>query len=82
MRQERKSKLADRQNHLSGAFSLEPETKKKKETKKCKKHLENIEFEITNDVGITLVDEGFFFRKKSLYQTWSEVVKLGLIEYE
>ena len=39
LRQERKSKLADRLNHLSGAFSLEPETKKKKKTKKCKKHL-------------------------------------------
>lgn len=28
-------------------------------TKKSIKHLENIEFEITNDAGITFVDEGF-----------------------
>ena len=38
---------------------MEPETNKMKITKKSIKHLENIEFEITNDVGITFVDEGF-----------------------
>ena len=37
LRQERKSKPADKQNYLSGAFSLESETNKKI-TKKSKKH--------------------------------------------
>ena len=43
LRQERKSKPADKQNYLSGAFSLESETNKKI-TKKSKKHLESIGF--------------------------------------
>ena len=55
-RQERKSKPADKQNNLSGAFSLGSETNKKI-TKKNKKHLESIGFEITNDAGITFIDE-------------------------
>ena len=53
---ERKSKPADKENYLSGAFSLESETNKKI-TKKTKKHLESIGFEIANDVGITFIDE-------------------------
>ena len=56
MRQERKSKSADKQNYLSSAFSLESETNKKI-TKKNKKHSESIGFEITNDVGIIFIDE-------------------------
>ena len=56
LRQERKSKPADKQNYLFGAFSLESETNKKI-TKKSKKHLESIGFEITNDVGVTFIDE-------------------------
>ena len=56
LRQERKSKPADKENYLSGALSLESETNKKI-TKKTKKHLESIGFEITNDVGITFIDE-------------------------
>ena len=43
LRQERKSKPADKQNYLSGAFSLESETNKKI-TKKSTKHLESIGF--------------------------------------
>ena len=56
LRQDRKSKLAGKQNHLSGAFSLGSETNKKI-TKKIKKYLESIGFEITNDFGITFIDE-------------------------
>ena len=56
MRQERKSKSADKQNYLSGAFSLESETNKKIR-KKSKKHLESIGFENKNDVGVTFIDE-------------------------
>ena len=65
MRQERKSKSTDRQNYLSGAFSLESETNKKI-TKKSKKHLESIAFEIANDVCITFVDEEVVSMKKNL----------------
>ena len=43
LRQERKSKPADKQKYLSGAFSLESETNKKI-TKKSTKHLESIGF--------------------------------------
>ena len=32
-------------------------------TEQSKKHLENIEFEITNDVEIAFVDEGFILVK-------------------
>ena len=64
MRQERKSKPADKQNYLPGTFSLEPETNKKIITKKSKNYLENIEVEITNDVGITSADERFISVKK------------------
>ena len=56
LRQDKKSKLAGKQNHLSGAFSLGSETNKKI-TKKIKKYLESIGFEITNDFGITFIDE-------------------------
>ena len=62
LRQERKSKPADKQNYLSVAFSLESETNKKI-TKKSKKHLESIGFEITNDVGITFIDEEVVSKK-------------------
>ena len=62
-RQERKSKPADKQNYLSGAFSLGSETNKKI-TKKSKKHLESIGFEIINDVGITFIDEEVVSMKK------------------
>ena len=56
LRQERKSKPADKQNYFSGAFSLEPEINKKI-TEKSQKHLESVEFEIKNDVGITFIHE-------------------------
>ena len=56
LRQERKSKPADKQNYFSDAFSLEPETNKKI-TEKSQKHLESIEFEIKNNVGITFIHE-------------------------
>ena len=55
LRQERKSKSADKRNYLPGAFSLGSESNKKI-TKESKKHLESIGFEITNDVGITFID--------------------------
>ena len=63
LRQERKSKPADKPNYLSGAFSLESEINKKI-TKKSTKHLESIGFEITNDVGITFIDEEVVSKKK------------------
>ena len=66
LRQERKSKPADKQNYLSGAFCLEPETNKKI-TKKNKNHLERTGFEIKNDVGITFIDEELVSMKKFWY---------------
>ena len=56
LRQERKSKPADKENYLFGAFNLELESNKKI-TKKSKKHLKSIGFEVANDVGITFIDE-------------------------
>lgn len=64
--QERKSKPADKQNYLSGAFCLEPETNNKI-TKKNKNHLERIGFEIKNDVGITFIDEELVSMKNVWY---------------
>ena len=62
-------------------FSLEPGTNKMKITKKSIKHLENIEFEIINDVGITLVDEGFIL-VKYFYNFFYEIFqKLAIGSY-
>ena len=56
-------------------FSLEPETNKVKITKKSIKHLENIEFEITNDVCINFVDQGFILGKyfQYFYETFQKL---------
>ena len=56
MRQKRTCKPADKQNYLSGAFSLGSESNKKI-TKKSKNYLDSIGFEITNYFCITFINE-------------------------
>ena len=66
MRQKRKCKPADKQNYLSGAFSLESESNKKI-TKKSKNYLDSIGFEITNYFCITFINEETVSMKKLVF---------------